>query len=91
MDGQSIESSVSLRRRSKTCMDRFRGLLFFVRLFQSLGWLRGQNDGVLEHRLDRGRYVVLYRAINRGLRIISTQKKTLKENVQSTERCSSRM
>lgn len=55
-------------------MDRFRGLLFFVRLFQSPGWLRGRNDGVLEHRLDRGRYVVLYRAINRGLRIISTQK-----------------
>ena len=36
-------------------------------LFQSLELQRGQSDGVRGRKLYTGRYVVLYRAINRGL------------------------
>ena len=57
----------NLVQRSMMCMDLVRDWILVWGLFQSLVLRLGLNDVVRGRRLDRERYVVLYRAINRDL------------------------
>ena len=77
-----------LGHRSNLHMDRSRESFDDLFLFQRQVLLRGRNVVVHGRIPDIGRYVVLYRAINRDLNV---KQRWMETGIQSTERWSSRM